>query len=665
MESGKIVEFIDRQKILCAVVLEVKKQRLRLLTENNREVNLSANRLSHASDLRLELSSGRTRMVASLKEIAERRKALIDKVDIKELWEVLNTEQEWIDLDTMTEFCFSGERNCDHESAVIRAFFENRLYFKFDHHRFFPHSEAQLERLIAQEKESARRTKIIEDGGRWFRSIAEGTLSPSIETLTDDEKEYVSILKSYFLYDKESSCSGLGKAMAARAGLATPDQMFQVLVAVGIFDQDENLDILRFDIPVHFSTTAMAQAESLVGNAASSLLGNGRKDLTELPLMTIDGQSTLDYDDAISIENFGDHYRLGVHIIDVGHYIRKGEPIDQSALTRGSSIYMPDRKIPMLPPALAEGLCSLKAGEQRPAISIMINLTPQAEVIDYDIIASLIKVHHQLTYFDVNMMIDDNPDIVSLRDLATKFRQFRLDQGAVQISLPDINVWLDEDGAVNVSRVNRESPGRMLVAEIMILANWLMARFLATHQVPAIFRSQPDPKDRLFKGDEGTLFQNCMQRRLLSRFILDNKPERHSGLGLDNYVTATSPIRKYFDLVTQRQLRAVLGLETPYTREEINRTIQVLEQPMSYVSTIQRSRHRYWLLKYLEKQIGQREEAIVLAKRRNSYQILLGGYMLECDLPMSSGIDLSPEDLIQVRIQHVNARKDVISVYMG
>jgi exoribonuclease-2 len=146
---------------------------------------------------------------------------------------------------------------------------------------------------------------------------------------------------------------------------------------------------------------------------------------------------------------------------------------------------------------------------------------------------------------------------------------------------------------------------------------------------------------------------------------LSSEPDHHSGLGLDAYVTATSPIRKFCDLITQRQIRAAHDLETPYSTEDIDRIIQLLEQPMANVSRIQHRRLRYWLLKYLEKRVGQKEEAIVLARRRNSYQVLVPEYMIECDLPLTSGIELKPKDLIQVTIQRVNARKDVLSIFMG
>lgn len=661
MKVGNIVEYIDRQRIICAVVLEVKNQRLRLLTETNREVNLASSRLFHSCPRSLELSMGRDKLVDALKEMAEQREALTKHINIKELWEVLNTEQEWIDLDTMTEFCFPDHPTADHESAVVRAFFKNRLYFKFSYDRFFPNSEALVEQKAAQEREAARRNKIIEAGGAWLKSINQGDDAH----LPEKHSEIISMLKSFYIYGKESKHYAVGKAMLDRAGIDSGDRLFQLLVKQGSFDKNENIDLYRYDISTDFSRQVIENAAALMRSKASTFSNNQRKNLTDLPVMTIDGQATLDFDDAISLVDYGDHYQLGIHIVDVGHYIKKGDAIDQEALARASSIYMPDLKIPMLPPGMAEDLCSLKAGKLRPAISIMVNLSRSHEIESYEICASLIEVKRRLTYYDVNLVAEESKEIITLCDIAEKFRQNRFDDGAIQITLPDIHVWIDDDGEATVSRINRESPGRMLVSEIMIMANWLMARFLAENQAPAIYRCQTGPKERLYRGNQGTLFQNFMQRRHLSRFVLNCDPEHHSGLGLNAYVTATSPIRKYFDLATQRQLRAVLGLEEPYTKAEIDQIIQLLAQPMGDVSRIQQNRNRYWLLTYLEKRIGQKEEAIVLLKRRNSYQILLPQYMLECDLPLSSGTKLKPEDLIRVTIQHVNARKGVVSVFMN
>ena len=664
MESGSIVEYIDRQKIMCAVILEVKNTRLRLLTENNREVKLSVGRLLHADKARIDLSMGRDNMVNTLKGVADKRKALIRQVDIKDLWEVLNTEQVWIDLETMTEFCFPDSPSGDHESAIIRAFFDDRLYFKFSLDRFFPNSAEKVARIVAQRQEEERKNRIVEFGSDLLKHLLKDIPPPGAGK-EDDKQEVINILKSYYLFDKDSQDHALAKAMISKAGLDGTRGLFHLLQKLDVFDENENVDLLRFEIATEFSEDVLSAAHKLALTVQDFSADGNRTDLTAMSLMTIDGQSTLDFDDALSIEKVGNQFRLGIHIVDVGHYVRKGDAIDQEALSRGSSIYMPDQKISMLPSELSEGLCSLKAGELRPAISTMVNLDHSFEIIDFEILPSLINIKHQLTYYDVNLAADQNQDISLLREIAQKFRQMRLDAGAVQISVPEINVWLADDRTISVNKINRESPGRMLVAELMILANWLSAKYLAEHKIPAIFRTQPPPRERLYRGDEGTLYQNWMQRRYLSRFVLSHRADKHSGLGLDAYVTATSPIRKYFDLITQRQIRAALGLEKPYTSEEIDRLIQLLEVPMSNVPRIQYGRHRYWLLKYLEQHIGEKEEAIVLKKQRNHYQILLSNYMIECDLPISGGFVLKPEDLIQVTIQNVRAREDQITVYIG
>jgi exoribonuclease-2 len=349
----------------------------------------------------------------------------------------------------------------------------------------------------------------------------------------------------------------------------------------------------------------------------------------------------------------------------VGYFVSKGDPLDQAAKEQCSTIYMPDGKIPMLPPALSEGACSLKAGQDRPGVSTMIRITANAEIIDFEIVPSLIRVTEQLTFQTADAMTASDENIRTLHAIAATYRQQRLQNGALLIDLPEINVWLNGEGTPAISRTNRESPGRMLVSELMILANEMAARFLVQNDLPAIFRSQPEPRERLFENSQGSLFQNWMQRKLINRFVLGSTPERHAGLGLEQYITATSPIRKYSDLVTQRQLRAASGLEAPYSQQEIDTIIAASEEPLRQVARIQYRRHRYWLLKYLQSRTGQKEEAMVLYKRRDGYMILLQNYMLECRLSGAEGFTLRPEDLIRVTLQHVNARSDILTVVLG
>ena len=390
-----------------------------------------------------------------------------------------------------------------------------------------------------------------------------------------------------------------------------------------------------------------------------------RQDLRDLTLITIDGPSTQDFDDALSITFQGDHFVLGIHIADVCHYLSKAGPIDQEALARGSSIYLPDRKISMLPQALSLDICSLKLESDRPAISTLVTISPEAKIVDFEIVPSLIRVRRQLTYQDADALAESDEQINALHTIARNHRNRRLDNGALIIELPEIGIRFDTKGKPLVSRIDRENPSHLLVSEMMILANSLAARLLNEKGLPAIFRSQAEPRERLFTRDQGSLFQYWMQRKQINRFILRNSAEPHAGLGVPAYVTCTSPIRKYSDLVTQRQLRAALGLEKPYSADQIDGFIASLAEPMAQVARIQYRRHRYWLLKYLEGRIGTKEEAIILYKRRSGYTILLPQYLIECQLAGAENITLKPEDLVQVTLQHVNARKDIIAVYLG
>ncbi len=660
MEPGQVVEYIDSQKIFCAVVLEAKNLRLRLLTENNREVKLSAGRLVHRSTERMNTSMGRDKLAAGLKEMAEARRRLSATIDIQSVWEVLQGEAESIDLATMTALCFPKHANSEHESAVIRAFFNDRLYFKFSPDHFCPYAAAKVEQIIAQREKQEEETRLVEQGSAWLKGVLKG---PAPSTSPPTAQEIIRILASYHLFEKESPERDLGRAILKRAGVGSTDAIFDFLVKIGAWQSDENLDLLREEISAPFPETVHQRAEAICRNPPAA--GDQRRDLRDLALITIDGPSTQDFDDALSITPQGDRFVIGIHIADVCHYLVKEDPVEREAMNRCSSIYMPDQKISMLPESLSQGICSLKQDEDRPAISTLVTLSPEADIERFEIVPSLIRVRRQLTYQDADLLAESDEEIRTLHTIARAYRNRRLDDGALIIELPEIGIRIGADRKPAVSRVDRENPSNLLVSEMMILANSLAARLLSEKAVPAIFRSQAEPRERLFERDQASLFQSWMQRKQISRFLLGHSAEPHSGLGVPAYVTCTSPIRKYSDLITQRQIRSVLGLEEAYSEAHIDRMIAATAEPMAIVGRIQYHRHRYWLLKYLESRIGTKEEAIVLHKRRGGYNILLPQYLIECHLAGAENITLKPEDLIQVTLQYVNARKDALNVYLG
>ncbi len=659
MNIGSIVEYIDQQKIICAVVLQVKQQRLRLLTENNREVNLSASRLTHVSKNPMDMSGTRDFQVKALKRKAAARERIASTIDVLEMWELLHDEEDDIDVATMTSFCFDPPLTSDNGAAVVRAFFNDKLYFKFGKGVFTPFTDQQVENRLKQIKEAEERERLIEHGGTWLKGI----LKENASSADGVDPQILTILQDYYVFEKESAHTATAKSILAKAGADSAEQIFTAFINTGLWNKDENIDLIRMDISSQFPDPVMKQAEKIIATATDFKNDPLRRDLTHLPLITIDGQSTLDYDDAISLEKKEDGYIIGIHIIDVASYIKDNDVIDRDARTRASSIYMPDDKISMLPPNLSEDMCSLKEGELRPGISTMVHLNRFFEMIDFEVITSTIKVHKQMTYTEANMLNGEDDPITTLHKAATVLREKRLKSGGVQITLPEVNVWIEENGEIGISRIDRENPSRMLVSEMMILANSLMAEFLAANNVPAVYRSQPDPKKRLFQGIETSLFINCMQRKQLSRAIIGTKPENHSGLGVKAYVTATSPIRRYYDLITQRQIRSIIGYEPAYSRDQLKEILQLVDVPMGNTGRVQFQRRRYWLFKYLESMKGSSCEAIVLDSRRDFYMVMLKEYMLEWRIP-SSGLNLKPGDLIHVTIQHADARRDQLSLFV-
>ena len=216
MEIGRVVEFIDKQRIMCALVLEVKKERLRVLTEHNREIKLSPARLAHHSTVRIDGSGSRLRQIEALKSVAERRRTLAAGIDVKSLWEVLSEETEWIDLPTMAGLCFPEGVDPDQTAAVARALFDHRLYFRFEQSRFLPIPPDLVAQRLAQEAEAARFQRVVEAGSDWLTRLAKAASTmapPPVETPADLETMFV----DYVLYGKESPHAPLVREMLFRS----------------------------------------------------------------------------------------------------------------------------------------------------------------------------------------------------------------------------------------------------------------------------------------------------------------------------------------------------------------------------------------------------------------------------------------------------------------
>ncbi|HKV41964.1 MAG TPA: ribonuclease R [Blastocatellia bacterium] len=328
-----------------------------------------------------------------------------------------------------------------------------------------------------------------------------------------------------------------------------------------------------------------------------------RLDLRLQSTVTIDGETARDFDDAVSLELLDNgRYRLGVHIADVSFYVREGTALDEEAFRRGTSVYFPERAIPMLPARLSNMICSLNPKVDRLTISAIIELDRAGKVVDYELAPSVIRSSERMTYTAVNQILTQ-PDgetastyrhiedmLVRMHELAIVLIQRREDRGAIDFDIPEAEIIFNDEGQIGgIVRAERNIAHR-IIEEFMLLANETVAKHLEQLQVPAVYRihDEPDPgKVEEFQevaesfGHKFSMhgpipqrgFQHLLrevagktEERMISYLMLRSmeraryspQNEGHFGLAMKTYTHFTSPIRRYPDLIVHRILREVL-----------------------------------------------------------------------------------------------------------
>jgi ribonuclease R len=365
---------------------------------------------------------------------------------------------------------------------------------------------------------------------------------------------------------------------------------------------DIEIIIRKHSLPYIFSDAASAEAEAVSEVVTEDQL-RGREDLRNLVTITIDGETARDFDDAVSLEILPNgRYRLSVHIADVSHYVRQGSALDEEAFKRGTSVYFPERAIPMLPERLSNGICSLNPRVDRLTMSAIMELSSAGRVVDYRLTPSVIHSRERMTYTAVNEIISDPEGktaqsyahilqmILKMHELALTLIRRREERGAIDFDLPEAQLQFNDEGQIcGIVRSERNIAHR-LIEEFMLLANETVARHLEGLHVPSLYRIHEEPNPlkveefseiaRSFGHNfsmHGPVPQRGFQylareisglpeERMLSYLMLRSMqrarytPQNlgHFGLAMKTYTHFTSPIRRYPDLVVHRILREVL-----------------------------------------------------------------------------------------------------------
>lgn len=658
---GKIVEYLDNGRFICGFIAESQPKRVRLINQNGREVNLPLSRVVHCSEKSFGDIGSKSAVAELLQDTNTRRSSLMLSFDLEEIWELASDEDNAsFDPTLLVELNSNEKADDDHVAAFLRSVFKDRLFFKYKEGKIICHSPDKVEKLRIQLEKEHKKHELIKNGAQALNDLVDNR--KSAEEIRNDCRECLEIVGNYYLFGNDAQHAEITKQILREAKLNQEHDPFHIMVKAGLWDKNENIPLLRQNLPVNFSFEAIQQAESILQTGNQELLNDpGRADMTHLSPITIDGANTLDFDDALSIEQVGDDYLVGIHISDVAHYVKPGDPLFDEAVQRCSSLYFPEGQIPMLPRHLSQGICSLIQDELRGTLSFMVLLDKEAKVQKVRIKKSIIKVARRLTYDEADQMINSDPELHILYMLRNKLRQKRLDNGALLLPFPDVNIFVEPKGNINISLSDVETPARTLVSEMMILANTEAARFLSDRMVPGLFRSQAKPRERIVHGEDNDLFQNTLQRKRLSRGELLTTAKQHCGLGVNQYTTITSPIRRFLDLIMQHQLHSVIDREEPsFTEEACRDYSSLINRKMANINSVKQLRHRYWLLKYLEGKKGQLVDALIIERGPKRTTLLLPELLFDLDLPSTGRDHIEPGKTVQVRIAKVDALDNTI-----
>lgn len=427
---------------------------------------------------------------------------------------------------------------------------------------------------------------------------------------------------------------------------------------------DPGVDIMsiicKYNINTEFPDDVKEEVASMPMEVLESDL-DGRRDLRNMEIFTIDGDDTKDIDDAISINRLPNgHYELGVHIADVSYYVKEGSPLDNEAMERGTSVYLVDRVIPMLPHELSNGICSLNPNVDRLAVSCIMEFDNKGKQISYEIFPSVIRSRIQMTYKKVNSILEKNvvsegyePYEKSLRlmqELAKILQDAITRRGYINFDINEVKILVDKDCKPTEITVRETGLGEKLIESFMIAANECVATHIYFMNLPFVYRVHETPKEEKIRsflnfvsslgytitGDVSNLKPTTMQRilkqledkpeyKILASLLLRSmqkavyRPENigHYGLASSCYTHFTSPIRRYPDTTVHRLLHTYL-----FDNKIDMATIRKWEEKLVYITEHSSSRERasvdcerevedMKMAEYMEGHIGEEYEGMI------------------------------------------------------
>jgi exoribonuclease II len=639
-------------------------EKVSVLTEDGNELDLDMKRVLLSTGIKCEnelsLSEEKLRLRTIRKQLDDNQAT----VDLETLWEYVYESTNILTLEQIIDIYF-GEDNRDkiRDDQVLLLFWaleKDDTYFSSSEGGYTPRTAGEVEDTVQRKEAEKKRLVERELAVKWARGIISGVDEERPEAKYIER--YLELIKGYAVYLDRHEKSADAKSFLSEIGIRSIEDAVEFLIKAGKWNEDEDPLIERLGLKSGFSERVADEVSAIIDDNTGF---EGREDLTSLETFTIDDEGTLDIDDAISIQRVSEGFIVGVHISDVASYVPRWSQLDEEAKSRGETIYLPEENIHMFPLSLVRTKFSLIEGSPKKAISLLVLFDEKLKIKHYRFSKSKIHVQRNLSYKNAEETLSRYDHGSKLIDIAFRLRKGRVESGAFILELPDLKIKLNENGNIEIRKNYMNTTAHRVVTEFMILMNWFGARFFKINDIPAIFRSQPDPisKEARELDEEDPLFPLRAVKFLRSSRI-GNSPEPHMLLGLDVYVQITSPIRRYLDLVLQRQLSSYLdGNGLYYTLEELESIFHYVEFGLRDKKMVEKSREKYWVFKQLRDLQGGDITGIISSVTVSGASVYLPDYLMEVPISLNSEAVLNEGEQLKLTVVKADPRRKQVFLH--